>query len=116
MVDVPTIDDFKARFSGFSGVPDPRIQLFIDEASRSVDDSWIAADQKTAILYLAAHLMESDDRAGAGTGEIASESFGPISLSYVRRDGSSDGDYSSTQYGSRFAELLANNRSGPVVI
>jgi hypothetical protein len=91
----------------------------LEEAAAQVDDRWLESDTKRAIMYLTAHLTQTElDRGGesGAAGNIASESMGPISVSY--RDGAASGkvdDYSTTIYGQRFAELLRANFGGVLV-
>lgn len=106
-----TLDEFLARFPEFDG-QDEAIEFALTEAARSVDDSWIEADYKTAHMYMAAHLLTAGEIASSGK-EIASESIGPLSVSYFRSD---TGWYGSTGYGQRYNILLAQNRGGPRVI
>ncbi len=113
---VPTTEEIVARFPFLDGRED-QIEAILPEAQRGVDESWIEADTKTAIMYLVAHLIEAEDMGGSGSGgEVASESFGPISVSYREGGGVALTGYSSTLYGKRYLDLLRKNRGGPVVI
>lgn len=109
------IQDFKDRFPTYAAVmTDEQIQSLLDEANGVVDDSWREQDYKPAILYYMAHsyLSERDADAGVGSsGQIASESFGPMSRSYVTNTSSNrfDQDYARTEWGRRFARLLRLN-------
>lgn len=109
----PTVDDFLLKFSELSDTEDDVVQALLDEALRYVDTRWREADYQDAALYLAAHWASKNKSAESG-GEIASESFGPISVTYARSDGTKHVD--STQYGRRFAELRRGNHAGPVVV
>jgi hypothetical protein len=109
----PTVDDFLLRFPDLSDTEDDVVQRLLDEAMRYVDDSWLERDYQDAVLYLAAH-WTSKEKAAESSGEIASESFGPISVTYAR---STDPEsLSSTQYGRRFSELRRGNFPAIVVI
>lgn len=102
---VPTSAQFKLRFPVYASESDERINSILLEASSSVDQSWVEADYQPAIMYLAAHLLatsggdeddETDDNGGSdGDGGIASESFGPLSVSYFQNGGSSGSSSSS---------------------
>ena len=110
----PTVDEFVTRFPQFEGKED-LAQIIIDEASNQVSETWLEQDQKTAIMYLTAHLMtmqsQMEDNGGAGGGgSIKSESFGPISVSYgdVGSNASSneaDAALRSTSYGLEYIRL-----------
>lgn len=126
----PTPHDFKARFPEFSDTPDAQIQALLDEAGLMVDESWLSQANYTAgMLYLTAHLLTEQQDAGAGeegggggvVGDVASESFGPLSVSY-NRGGSSTATsdfastYNTTFYGRRFLALLRVNKPAIVAI
>ena len=105
------------------------IGMILTEAQLSVDQSWIEADYKTAIMYLTAHLIATDNTdegdsvniGGANTGAIASESFGAISVSYESSAGSVKASalndlYGGTSYGRRFLAMLRRNKPGILVV
>ncbi|WP_377838710.1 DUF4054 domain-containing protein [Bosea sp. UC22_33] len=120
----PTVDQFRVKFPTFSGVGNPTIQAAIDEASASVDQSWIEADYPPAILYLAAHIMAADgvlyDGLGAAGGMIAAGqvSEAKVGDAMVKLGGASGGaggggsasGYASTPYGQRYLSLLRRNQ------
>jgi hypothetical protein len=125
---LPTAAQFKARFPAFAeDYEDAYVDAILLEASASVDESWAEADYQPAIMYLTAHLIATDasgaheegeeiDTGGAG---IASESFGPLSVSYARESSSaavSTSGYESTVYGRRFLALLRRNKPSVVAI
>lgn len=127
--DAPTPAQFKARFPIFDDQDDPRIQIFLNEAGSSVDRTWNINDYQVAIMYLAAHLLATDNSdegseveiGPAGGGAIASESFGGgLSVSYTTGasagDAASNSKYGSTEYGRRYYNLLIRNRRGPLVV
>lgn len=72
MVNVPTAANLKARYPEFTPVADERITLFIQEAARSVDDSWIETDQSPAIISLACHQMSLEGEPASSSGGSAS--------------------------------------------
>lgn len=126
--DPVTYADFIARFPAFTATdengvlifPQTMVEEILAEAMTQVDDSWIEADYGPAVKYLTAHLLTVEGAGGeraAKPGVIASESFGPMSVSYaVTPSGSAAGDYSSTVYGQRFARLRAANFPGVTVV
>lgn len=128
---VPTVTEFKTRFPIFSDKDDPIVQAVISEASNMVDKSWKEYDYQPAIMYLAAHLLATDNsdegssvQVGAAGGRtIASESFGGgLSRSYTNSSFSQEGSLSAddqfgtTEYGRRYYALLKRNRFGPFAI
>ena len=120
--DVPTVADFRARFPSFATTSDEEIQIAIDDASDMVDETWLEKDFQKAILFLAAHYLtiSSAEVAGAIGDEqtIASESFGPISVSYAKTEtGSGNGSsFATTGYGRRYLELLGLNFPAILVV
>lgn len=111
---VPTYATFIARFPVFATQDETLIETLITEAQRVVDTTWLEADYTTAINYLVAHWLETDPAVGGdasgGTGEIASESFGPISVSYQKQTSSlSNSPLATTEFGRRFLEIRRGN-------
>lgn len=119
--DVPTVADFRARFPEIDAT-DAVIQTAIDDAADMVDTTWLEKDFQKAILFLAAHYVTIGAAEVAGTiGDeqtIASESFGPISVSYQKTEGgASDGSsFGTTGYGRRYLELLKLNFPGMLAV
>jgi hypothetical protein len=123
-----TVDDFTARFPNLADTDEVVIQACLDEAARSVDDSWLSqTDYTGGLLYLAAHLVATDNSTegtsvtiGAGGGGVASESFGGMSISYDKsagvNDAASKSQWGSTEYGRRFYRLLKLNKPAIVSI
>lgn len=125
----PTYDQFVERFPIFGDREESLISSLIDEAANSIDQTWRELDYQPAILYLAAHLLATDNSAegeevqfgSAGGGAISSESFGGMSISYATAGSAGSGSlsaseaYGSTSYGRRFLQLLRANRGGPLV-
>lgn len=116
----PTVDQFRVKFPTFSGVRNPTVQAAIDEASASVDQSWIEADYQPAILYLAAHIMTLDgvlfDGMGAAGGMIAAGQVSEAKVGDAQvklgaaGGGSSGSGIASTPYGLRYRDLLKRNQ------
>lgn len=125
--DAPTYDEFIARFPIFEDREKPQVEACILEATNTIDTSWREVDYKPAIMYLAAHLLATDN-AGAGeavdfggaSGSIASESFGGMSISYDKSKSASDAaansQWGSTEYGRRFYRLLKANKPAIVSV
>lgn len=113
MVATPTVDQFLARFPQFEGSSEETIQALLNEAVNYVDDRWTEADQQPAILYLVAHMLQVEEEQIAG-GAIASESFGPISVSYARN--TETNVMKSTVYGQRFLQMAKRNFPGPIFV
>lgn len=111
--DQPTADEFAARFPEFEDIDDDLLAACLAEASRQVDESWLEADFKTAILYYTAHLMQTSEGA-YDSGGLKSFSVGPISVTFG--DAKGNIDLTATSYGQNYLQLLRQNRGGPRVI
>lgn len=126
----PTVDQFRVKFPTFSGVGNPTVQAAIDEASASVDQSWIEADYQPAILYLAAHILVVDgaitDGLGLGAvggaiaaGVLSEAKVGDVTAKLAsggNSGGSSAGGYGSTAFGSRYLQLLRRNQPAVALV
>lgn len=122
-VAVPTAADLKAKLPFFSSVDNGVMEDFITEAGRSVDDTWIAGDQKNAIMYLAAHNMfvlgvtstgGAPPGGAGGSGVVQSQSIGDSSVSFaatsfLKGDGSVNDDLRSTVWGRMYLKLARLN-------
>jgi hypothetical protein len=123
----PSLAQFRARFPVFEDAEDPLIEALLAEAAGQIDTSWREVDYQPAIMYLAAHLLATDNSAegeevevGGSTGGIASESWGSMSVSYdtsaKSATAASSSEWGSTEYGRRFYSLLKKNKPGIVAI
>lgn len=123
----PSLEQFRARFPVFEDAEDGLIEALLAEAAGQIDQSWREADYQPAIMYLAAHLLATDNSAegdtvevGGSTGGIASESWGSMSVSYdtgvKTSSAASASEWGATEYGRRFYNLLKKNKPGVVAI
>lgn len=125
----PTVDQFTTRFPIFADNDPDQIEMILAEAaSTGVDTDWREADYQPAIMYLAAHLLSTDNSqegdevsiGAAGAGGVASESFGGLSISYDKGNQSgslsSSEAYGSTEYGRRYLMMLRGNKPGVMVV
>lgn len=121
---VPTTEQFRTKFPTFAGVADATINAAIQEASASVDLSWIEADYQPAILYLAAHILTVDGslygNIGSiggviGAGLVSEAKVGDVQVKLGAAGGGAGGGgyssgYASTPYGLRYRDLLKRNQ------
>jgi hypothetical protein len=119
--DAPTLTTFRARFPVFDTFEDAQVTAILAEATGRVDVSWREVDYAPAIMYLTAHMLATDNSqagdsiviGGTGEGDIASESFGGMSVAYRQRDSSTASDFvkdfERTEYGRRYLALLRVN-------
>ena len=123
--------DLKARYPVFASANDSLVALLLDEAKGAVDDTWIEADQKPALIAYAAHLLALEtfdsttttDAAGnavAVTGRMESIEVGDVKVKYAHQyaseaaGGGSGSALASTAFGRRYLELL--RRSKPAIL
>ena len=111
--------DIKLRFPEFATVDDARIQLFIDDATDTVNTKCHNSDLMVA--YLTAHLLTLGTQTEAGDTTpiqtIASESVGDVSRSFGGTTSASSNDnfYTGTSYGMRYLDLRKNCIGRPLI-
>ena len=113
-----TVSDFRTRFPEYSDsslFPDPRIQLFLDDAESDMDVSKWDDLFDRGQLYLAAHYLvvgtgtaQSSTAGGQSKGNVTGKSVGDVSVSYgVSNATMSDPTlYSTTTYGQQYLDLV----------
>lgn len=79
----PTVADFKARYPEFGPVPEPLLELVLNEAIATVGDGWHEDDRAKAQSLLAAHtlVMEGEPQRSttiANGGTANAGNVGPI--------------------------------------
>ena len=108
-----TVDDVLTRFPQFDG-KDDQIEFLIPEAARLVADTWNEDDQRSALLYLVAHLLVSEDSADAYP--VTSESLGPISVSYAVPSNATLDPFRNTEFGRRYLDIRRRQIGASVVV
>jgi hypothetical protein len=110
----------KLRYAAFGAVDDDRVQYWLDDAVRGVDESWIEADFAPALIALAAHNMALAGLAAdataipQGVSAITTGAFSAtLAEAAVRQQ--IDGGLAATRYGQDYAALLRRNCGGPLV-
>lgn len=110
---VPTAADLKARYTAFAAVPDATINVWIEDAQRTVTTAWAEADYRPGILSLAAHSMAEQGIATGGQSLAGVTSFKSSQFSVTMSDqAASATGYAATIYGREFRILLARNVGG----
>ena len=112
---------FKARFTEFDSVLDPRIQIFLDDAALVMDESVWGDAFDTGQAYLAAHYLALATRSSVGggggagvSGPITGRTVDGVSTSYGSSqsvggaNSQTAGYYNLTQYGQRYLVLMKN--------
>jgi hypothetical protein len=126
---IPTAAELKARNPEFTDVSDPRVEIFIEEASSMVDESWVERDFKPAILALASHNMSMEGEPHRSQGKvtnaltdgrpISSRKVGDVSTAFESSDTSTSeqdkgstftSGLSKTAYGKKYLSLLRLNQ------
>lgn len=131
MVTAPTPTQFKERYVEFTPVSDPRVTIFLTEALRSVDDSWLEADQQPAIMALAAHNLSLEGEPALSNGTVVtnqngrylkSRKVGDVTNEWAESESQKSGStaqensYRSTVYGAKFYQLMKLNHTGMRVV
>lgn len=122
----PTYAEFITRFPIFDDLikwPQAMVEAVIVEATNNIDNTWVEADYKPAIMYQTAHILSIDNAAEGQEPSVgpqtylSGESFSGMSMSYSKVEGSlgSSEIWGSTSYGRRYLDLLRKNRGGPIV-
>lgn len=116
-LDVPTADEVVERFPQFDGRED-LIDVLIVEAQAEVNETWLERDQKRAMMYWVAHSITMEDNSADNSGQVQSETLGPISITYATpvQSGKTADKYNQTEYGRRFIEIRKRNFPGVVVV
>lgn len=124
---LPTVSTLKTMYPAFADVPDATVQLYIDQAARTVDTSWTETNYADGIMLLACHNMVM---AGLGKGaEAQANAEGLAGYSMVKsgqltlqKSATSRSDaegvpspWNSTGYGIQFYWLARHDRPGGVV-
>jgi hypothetical protein len=121
---IPTADDFFTRFPIFEDKDEDMVTAILAEAASAIDESWRETDYQPAILYLAAHLIATDNTDAATDvefgppGVVSSESFAGMSVGYGKVPAASAANasvYGATEYGRRYYSLLVKNKPGVTV-
>lgn len=123
----PTPAEFKIAKPQFAAVNNETVQMYLDMASRVVDESWTEGDYKNAIIAFACHLMTLEGLGtdaysqGFKTGQAEYESIksGQVTLTKFRAKSEGTGYFAwlqTTPCGKYYAMLLQLNRGGPRII
>lgn len=112
-----TPTEFRDLFPEFASQSDSRINLFLDQASLSINlGVWPPAKADVARAYLAAHLLATVGRGGTGpSGPVTSERVGDLARTYAAPAGGGS-PYSSTAYGQEFERLRRSVLCSPRVV
>jgi hypothetical protein len=115
----PTRDEFIAAYPEFEDTEGTLIDNALARGGRNVDTTWFEDDYQTGYMLYAAHLLALNEIAadtGGEGGNIASESLGPISVSYSKSATADPTGFGVTSYGQQYYNLLKLNRGGPRII
>ena len=94
--------EFKIRFPEFNSESDPRIQMFLDDASLNIDSSIWGNKAELGQLYLAAHYLYEANKPSGAVGILTSRSVDGFSESYTAR--TIDTDFEMNKYGIRYLQ------------
>lgn len=108
-----TLADFRTRFPEFDTVADERVELFIEDAELTLNESHWGAKYNLGLYYLTAHLLAVGGRTSTSSGaagafsSVASRAVDGTSISYNQPaiDRLGDSFYMQTAYGQRYINL-----------
>ena len=111
---------FKTRFPEFSGIPDSRIEVYINLANLQMDEASWGDYYTEGLSNLSAHLLVMGIRQSSGADAnhaVASRSVGDVSVSFAVPSSAISGSafYSSTSYGQMYTHLVQLAGSGVFV-
>lgn len=110
---VPTAADLKARYPAFAAVSDATIDVWLEDAQRTVKPTWLEDDYRPGIMSLAAHNMAEQSVITGGQSLAGVTSFKSSQFSITLSDqAASATGYAATIYGREFRILLARNVGG----
>lgn len=119
----PTPDQLQARYPAFASVLDATIQVWLTDAERYVDETWMEGDYAPAIMALAAHNMALNNigeqtAAAAFPAGVTRFKSGAmdVTISDTAAAAQARGGYGSTSYGREFQLMLRRNFGGPAVV
>lgn len=119
----PSAAHLIARYPAFAAIPIGTIRMWLTDAERFVDTTWLEGDYAPALMARAAHSMAL---AGIGASDGAAElpagvsrfKSGNMDVTIVDAVAAANasGGYSSTRYGKEFVALQRRNFGGPSVV
>lgn len=121
---VATPADLKMRYPTFDAVDDVRIQYWLTDAGRYVNDSW-GADADPGRIDYAAHQLVVTKAPGIADGEDIGIPAGvtrfrsasmDVAISDSAANRSLSGGWDATIYGQAFAVLLRRHNGGPRLV
>lgn len=124
----PSAAHLQARYPAFADVAVTTVKLWLTDAERYVDETWLEGDYAAALMARAAHSMallglgqtaassSSTPVAGlpAGVTSVKSADFA-MSITPEQANRLATGDLTATIYGTEFQKLLRRNKGGPRV-
>jgi len=107
----PTFDEFTTAFPEFEDVDDELFNIALLAAKQGIDTSWFEADYTRALMLATAHTLSQSELTGEAGASIASESLGPISLTYRS---TTDGE--SSTYNTELDSIRRRNKPTILVV
>lgn len=104
------IDEFKMRYPLFKETDNELVGFFMDDAAAEISEARWGKLYTRGLFALTAHLLkmatETVESGGAAAKNIAAETAGSLSVSYVAPASTDDGsNYHLTAYGQEFLRL-----------
>lgn len=119
----PTAAHLMARYPAFASVDAGTVQIWLTDAERFVDDTWLEADYAAALMALAAHNMAmiglgTQTAAGALPAGVTRFKSGAMDLTISDSAAAAmaRGGYDATMYGREYERLRHRSFAGPRTI
>ena len=121
--EAPTVADLQARYPAFADVADATVQIWLNDAARFVDETWLEDDYQPATMAYAAHsmaLLGIGAPTGAGALPAGVTRFKSGAMDVTLSDSAASiaarGGLDATVYGREFKLLRRRNFSGPRLV
>ena len=116
--------EFKARYTEFASVADPRVQIFLDDAALEMSEATWGDLYDRGQGALAAHYLSIAEKNAAGgggsTAPISSKKVGDVSITYAVTPSGTVGDstasFMDTSYGQDYLGLLELVGQGAIAV
>lgn len=120
MSTIITAADITNVASEFAQEATPRLESYIELAKSFVSECTFGAKYKSAVIFMACHLLKLDKIGASGaSGSISSERVGDLQTSYGAIGSgvdSKDADLAQTPYGLMFLRLKKSIQKTPMVV
>lgn len=108
----PTVAEIKARYPALASIPDPTVQIAIDDAACMFNEARWGCLYAQGLAAYVAHQLTVEQRAAAGgsaaaAGPMTAKRVGEVQYSYAAGQftKATDAFYATTAYGQKYLQL-----------